>query len=481
MEQERLLCDVVNVILTVISLGFIGWFVFAYRKRKSKIRRVHYLFVLASFVVIFLCGRAMYGNYERWDIYNKVVRPPQSSYLDELHLSPQECVDDFGEVVDIVNHYYKEMAIHKRIDLGKLNAEYGGKVAEVDCAQQYGLLLLQYFGTLRNMHTFPYFSERLSFTSLVSRNDSVWIWQCYDDAVDLKTMDLVVAVNGVPTKDYIKEQIRLVCTSTDAYRRRLAAKRVLHSYTDTCQQLTIQRGDSILEVSVPLYTEEKIQEKVRLQAFKDSVMLASQPVRERMMSVFVDAFEGLENVGYISVPHFESGSVEDFCWWAKREFGNDYLILDLQNNLGGMRGNVLKIASYLIPQTTTVGKIVIESDTARCYRGKLFVLMNENTSSGAELLVALLKGKPGVVVVGRRSAGDCGSRGYNFRTSHGIEFKLATEAPYLLPDGTTWSEGEGILPDIEVEEYLPWEEGKDMVSTVLDFIREEERRLNEKL
>ena len=74
MEQERLLCDVVNVILTVISLGFIGWFVFAYRKRKSKIRRVHYLFVLASFVVIFLCGRAMYGNYERWDIYSRPLK-----------------------------------------------------------------------------------------------------------------------------------------------------------------------------------------------------------------------------------------------------------------------------------------------------------------------------------------------------------------------------------------------------------------------
>ena len=61
---------------------------------------------------------------------------------------------------------------------------------------------------------------------------------------------------------------------------------------------------------------------------------------------------------------------------------------------------------------------------------------------------------------------------FNFKTSHGIEFKLATEVPYLLPDGVTWSEGEGISPDIEMTESLPWEDKKDAFKIALDLIEQ---------
>ena len=81
-----------------------------------------------------------------------------------------------------------------------------------------------------------------------------------------------------------------------------------------------------------------------------------------------------------------------------------------------------------------------------------------------------------MTVIGRRTGGDCGSMAFNFRTSHGIEFKLATEVPYLLPDGITWSEGEGISPDIEVEEILPWEDKKDAFEIALDWIEKDKSK-----
>ena len=117
-----------------------------------------------------------------------------------------------------------------------------------------------------------------------------------------------------------------------------------------------------------------------------------------------------------------------------------------------------------------MGDMIIKSDTSRCYRGKLLVLTDEFTSSGGEILAAILKGQPNVTVIGRRTGGDCGSMAFNFKTSHGIEFKLATEIPYLLPDGTTWSEGEGIAPDIQVEKRLPWEDKKDAFQIALELI-----------
>lgn len=91
----------------------------------------------------------------------------------------------------------------------------------------------------------------------------------------------------------------------------------------------------------------------------------------------------------------------------------------------------------------------------------------------AESLTAILKEQSNAVVIGQCTAGDCGSRGCNFKTSHGIEFKLATQPPYLLPDGETWSEGQGVAPDIEVEKCLPWERKKKASGAAIELIRQD--------
>ena len=97
----------------------------------------------------------------------------------------------------------------------------------------------------------------------------------------------------------------------------------------------------------------------------------------------------------------------------------------------------------------------------------MFVLTDDLTSSGAESLTAILKEQSNAVVIGQCTAGDCGSRGCNFKTSHGIEFKLATQPPYLLPDGETWSEGQG------VEKCLPWERRKKAFGAAIELIRQD--------
>lgn len=470
--------NITNVVLTIVSVGIMGWMVFLGAKRRNKIRRYHYLVTVAALVVAVLCVRAICQNYKSWNVYDKVLRPTKSYYLDELRLSPRECIADFEEVRRIVNRYYRKMALHKGIDLERLNEEYGEKVKNVGNAQEYGLLLVQYFSDLQNMHSYPYFLQRLGLPSVVCRNDSVWISDCFDESIDLKRKDLIVAVNGMPTADYIKKQMKFVSASTERERQGVAARHVLYSYTDTCKQVTVRRGDSIFMVSVPLYTEKEALEVLERQVVECRRDVDSSERLEKLLSSYVNLFEGVEDVGYIYIPHFEAGSVENFRKWATFEFRNDYLILDLQKNSGGVQGNVMKIASWLIPNAVTMGKVTVESDTSKCFRGKVFVLIDESTASGGEMLAALLKTRPGTVVVGRQSAGDCGSWGYNFKTSHGIEFKLATEVPYLLPDGVTWSEGEGICPDVEVEECLPWENKKEAFRIALDLIKEEKRIQN---
>ena len=456
--------NITNIILILLSVVICLYCIYRIATRKKRIL-LSYLGVILSLIVMTLCIRKLYEYYDLWF---KIVREPQLSYISELSLSPKQCREDFKEITQIVDDNYQEIANRKKIDLQKLNAEYTEKVSEVENAQQYGQILLQYFASLENMHTYPFFSFYSSNFSLVTRNDSVWIAR---DRKNLQQKDLIVAIDGIATADYMKEKLKYTFGSTYQTRKILAAVGVLSSYADTCKQVTILRGDSVFEVSIPLYKEEDEQEKPQ-RAAKDSTKVSSKGMSKKMSLLLAKALKRMDNIGYIRIPHFSAGSVEYFCIQADSAFNCPYLILNLQKNQGGVRRNVLHIASYLVSEPVTIGDMAIEPDTSRCYRGKLFVLTDEFTSSGAEILTAILKGQPNVTVIGRRTGGDCGSMAFNFKTSHGIEFKLATEVPYLLPDGVTWSEGEGISPDIEMTESLPWEDKKDAFKIALDLIEQ---------
>ena len=173
-----------------------------------------------------------------------------------------------------------------------------------------------------------------------------------------------------------------------------------------------------------------------------------------------------DSIGFIKIDHFRGGSAERFRqdYLACRHL--PYLILNLMDNVGGLQENVNDIAACLVDRDVLLENIPVRCDSALRYTGKLFVLMNTFTASAAECLVACLKGQPNVTVIGQRSAGDCGSWAYNFRTRHGLEFKLATRPPFFLPDGKTLSEGMGITPDIETRVSLPWEKEESLAQTM---------------
>ena len=458
--------NITNIILTLLSVVIGVYCVYRIAKRKKRML-LSCLGVVLSLIVITLCIRKLYEYYDLWF---KIVREPQLSYISELSLSPKQCKEDFNEITRIVNDNYQEIAHRKKIDLPKLNAEYAEKVANVENAQQYGQVLLQYFASLKNMHTYPFFAFYSSNFSLVTRNDSVWIAR---DRKNLRKKDLIIAIDGIGTADYMKEKLKYTYGSTLQKRKTLAAVSVLSSYVDTCKQVTILRGDSVFETSIPLYNNEEDWLETSQKGAKDSTKVSSQGMNQKVSVLLAKALKRLDNIGYIRIPHFSAGSVEYFCAQVDSVFQCPYLILNLQKNQGGVRRNVLHIASYFVSEPVTMGDMTVKPDTSQCYKGKLLVLTDEFTSSGGEILTALLKGQPNVTVIGRRTGGDCGSMAFNFRTSHGIEFKLATEVPYLLPDGVTWSEGEGISPDIEVAESLPWEDKKDAFKTALDWIEKD--------
>lgn len=471
--------NIINFVLILLSLSVSVWCI-CRCKKGTKRRKLYYAGIALSVLVVALCIRGSYKIFRYYDLYDKVLRPTKSYYLNELTLSPEECREDFEEIMDIVQEYYAPLARHKHIDLKELNKAYKDKVKTVKNAEQYGLLLLQYFSALKNMHTYPFFSRYESGVYVVCRNDSVWVSSCWNKSVDLQRKDLIIAIDGMLTADYIKKEMEITPASTDMARKKTAAINIFASYTDTCKRVTVQRNDTVFNVLLPLFKEEEMIAALKKQAnATDSSRIYFPPsIAPKVSSLLAKILKEYGDIGYIRIRDFDPGSVEDFCRQMKEEFKCPCLILNLQGNLGGIKGNVMDIAPYLISKPITIGNAIVKSDMAQCYKGKLLVLTDGLTSSGAESLVAILKEQPNVIVIGHRTAGDCGSTAFNFKTSHGIEFKLATEPPFLLPDGVTWSEGQGIAPDIEVEENLPWEE-KNAFSIAIDLINQDKLKNND--
>ena len=158
--------NMINFVLILLSLSVSAWCIY----------RCYYTGIALSVLVIALCIQGSYKIFHYCDLYNKIVRPTKSYYLNELSLSPEECKEDFEEITDIVQENYATLVHHKQIDLAKLNEAYKEEVSGVKDAEQYGLLLLQYFSALKNMHThpcrkrsIPTHSERLNPPTIIAK------------------------------------------------------------------------------------------------------------------------------------------------------------------------------------------------------------------------------------------------------------------------------------------------------------------------
>lgn len=469
--QELLAAFITNVCLILVSLVIIIWLVSLYFKKRPK-RWFHFVMLTGAVVTIVLCIRAIKGNCRNYDTWNKILRVPHACYITDIHLSKDEMQENFREIAETVNKNYKQIALHKGIRLDSLNDVFRERVGKTENGTQYGMLLLEYFASLQNAHTFPYFLRRSANIALTTRNDRIWIAACNDTTINVQTGDLLLSVNNICTGKYIDQLLRHISASTDMSRKKTAALNALTSYTDTLLNVRLQRNDSIFEEKIPLLSEEekRTQSKRIVNIDNCDELIAYFSMIKKLKE---------DSIGYIRFKNFQKDGVE---WFMEQldYVKNDssvctHLILDLRDNPGGAFGGCIRIAKQLLFNTTaSISQMSITGDST-AYKGKIYILQNNITSSAAEKLIALLKQRKQVISIGQQTNGDCGSTAYKYQTSHGIEFRLATEKPTQLPDGS-YTEGKGFSPDVYVEESLPWENLPDEFDKAMELIKSDKSR-----
>jgi len=169
-------------------------------------------------------------------------------------------------------------------------------------------------------------------------------------------------------------------------------------------------------------------------------------------------------IGYIRVRQFQEDTTKDVKD-AIKDIKADQLkglILDIRFNAGGLLNVAVDVADIFLPKdkviVSTKGKVKEQSmvlkskDDSLIPEYPIVVLVNAGSASASEILAGALKDWNRAVVLGTKTFGK-GSVQTIYPLGDGSAIRLTT-AKYYTPNGTS-IHGEGITPDILVENLLP--------------------------
>ena len=231
----------------------------------------------------------------------------------------------------------------------------------------------------------------------------------------------------------------------------------------------IKAGDKILAVdgtSVEGMQLEDVVGKIRgKQGTEVELKLADANGNERTVrvirgdikveSVGGEMLEGT-NIGYIRISVFNEQTGNDFAkkYMELEKQGMQALVLDLRHNPGGILGECVKVAQYIVPKGTVVsikdrnGNTFVEESNLEKVKYPLAVLVDHGSASAAEIVAGAVQDTGAGRLFGVQTFGK-GSVQSVYKLSDNTGLKLTT-AKYYTPSGRS-IHGTGIKPDVEVE------------------------------
>lgn len=405
-------------------------------------------------VIVILIGLAFIGLvvYAKYFYSSKVEI--ERHYMSELPLSPDQYSEDFAEISQIVKENYS-LYKSKHIDIDALSASYAERVGKLSTGEEYGKTLCEYFAALQVGHANVYFNEYRNGAFPAYINDTLFVDKpdTYLQRSGFNDKDRIIAVNGIPIKEWMDQNEKYIPASTPEYRRFFTARSLFKSYTDTNKTYTVCRGNDTLDVQLALQPQDQSpftrQQETSWEILNDSIGLLKI---NTMMNGVMESFEK----DYPKVRHLP------------------YLIVDVRRNGGGNSNNGRDLCRYLIrkeqPHCLDHDPMIPKEDA---YQGKVILLTSTFTFSAAESFVLDMKESGNALLIGEPTGGDTGNNPQVFKSSHGTCFRISTAPPDVSSKGFPL-EGIGIEPDYIVKQTVSdYMEGRDtQLEFALDCIRQ---------
>lgn len=433
----QILCLIVAVVVSV----------YIYIKRKKLgfwIVCILYLLILLGTIYIAVRNYPIY-----WVGYHLTMKA-EKQFVSEQDIEPDEYMDDFEEICDIVEKHYS-LADYKGISLKSLRDKYSVKVMNAKDNREYFLAIQQYFSELKNSHTCLRYSKYTTMADAEWRCDSLYVSANLTE-YPLKKGDRILSVDGIDVVSWRDSMKNYVTGSTEKGRYVHTEDYVFSSYIDTVRNLCLCRGDSVFNV--------------RVEFNRDGMLYISKhnkDIRNAETKSIMNSPKGKkEYLTLLSLSGFTDEETEEFILKYNKVKNYPCIILSLLNNPGGLVRNMEKIAALLLKQSYQAETLITPSEDS--FKGRLYVTIGQNTCSAAEHLASILKESGSAVLVGEETTGDFGTTPLTFLTSHDTYFTLGYGKPKTTSNGNP-REGKAVEPHFRIKESVDLSKNFNTVRT----------------
>lgn len=272
----------------------------------------------------------------------------------------------------------------------------------------------------------------------------------FDRAIQIG--DVITRINGRSVSDIITSIKPFIAASNEAVKLRDAAPRMLQT-RDNNLDLTVSRNGEDLQLIVPT------------RAITDITPFIDQDTSSYRI---ID-----KHIGYLNVGKFKENQVSAFWNDAKNTRG---LIFDFRHYPQSAIHR--DFSKYLFPSEREFVKFVINKGftpgefrfegastvgaaNPNCYKGKIIILINEDTQSAGEFQTMAFQTIPSAVVMGSATSGADGNISW---IPLPLGYRVAFSGLGIYYADGRETQGVGIIPDIEVKPTIEGiKAGKDEV------------------
>lgn len=324
------------------------------------------------------------------------------------------------------------------------------KFRGVKTEQEYHLLLRELTISLCDSHAFfttdlvrQYAGNKFIAGKFIILDDKAVINGFYDDSLarldDIRLGDVILAVNDRPVSEIYKVNEKYINGSNEAVKKLGYSFRWVFNGNSDSVRITYDRMGKVQTKTIRRY----------------------DPTAWRRQGTSVRKWEILsDNIGYVNLEE-DAVVAEDLPQMMKELNGTKAILFDLRNYPEFMWHELLPyftrekrpFAKVTKPDLSYPGRFIwtmgdsVGTANPSPYKGKVIILMNEDTQSRAESFVMALQGIQGAVTVGRQTSGADGDVA-DF-TFFDDKTTWLTMRGIYYPDGRE-TQRIGIVPDVEV-------------------------------
>lgn len=288
------------------------------------------------------------------------------------------------------------------------------------------------------------------------------------ESINLKRMDKIISIDGLPVDKRLKEIGEYLSTSNDYYLSK--STHYLRLSNQDSINVTIEREGKLINKTYPTIDRKTLGYRFK----KNQSKILQDPY-----SFVTDTISGNEYL-YIHMGRLKRSDIKRK--FKRKLLAVDYVIIDSRNY---PNWTLLELSKLLMQDRSKFAKFIkmdfdypgsykwTESQTIgnekKGYEGNIYVLVDYNTMSQAEYTVMAFQQHPNTIVIGGQTAGADGNIS-EIPLPFGIK-SVFSGLGVFYPDGTPTQQA-GIKRDVEIIQSSSYLEGQDLIlDKALELIR----------